>query len=285
MDKEYAAIKSADELITALLDGKIYQTNIDKPTYDVVYGRLKDLYPRLRPSIFLLRGTATVQFSGISAATLVVSGNRPLTRESFATDCAFKEGAESLRWWPKALISDVFLLGWYLLIMCPLGTLLLMLQSPEDLHSYFILIAQVLAIVFTLYAVLRRSFKSLVGKEFPDYELDRVYQAERVIGVTAIGSIAVCLLEFLLTSSSATHWDENHVLTIGSIHLLLLRWASIFIGVCLIALLASFFRSIVFYYPDKEFGQTLLRVRAEWFEEQHTRARGITDERSNNHNI
>lgn len=285
MDEEYLASKTANEIVTALLSDKIYQIDIDKPTYDAVYNRLLERYPALRPSIFFQREMAVVQFSGVSTATLVVTSDQPLTKESFTTNCAFKEGAMPLMAWPKALISDMCLLGWYLAVICPLGALLLAIQSPDDLHTYFTLIAQVLAIVFTLYAVLRKSFKNLIGKEFPDHELDKAYRAERVIGITAIGSIAICLLEFLLTSASASLWDELHYLTIRGIHLSLFRSASVIIGVLLIALLVSFFRSLVFYYPDKEFGQTLLLARSNWFEEQDAKAVSVKNSRRNGNYI
>lgn len=272
MDEEYMANAAADEIVEALLSGKWYPIQIDKPTYDGIYSRLLSRFPNLRPSVFLHQGVATVQFSGISPAKFEVIGTHKLTREHFTNTCAIREGTKSLTWWPKTLVLDVSQLKWYLFPICLIGLFLLALQTPEDLHNYFILIAQILAIVFTLYAVLRQSFKGVSEKELPDQELIATHQNERVIGVTGIGSIVLCLLGFLLTSPSTADWDTEHLLSIVNVHLQLFRWTSVAVGIVLIVLLASFFKSIVFYYPDMDFGQTLLRISDRWFKEQHFKA-------------
>ncbi|MGH2504266.1 MAG: hypothetical protein ACRDID_17300, partial [Ktedonobacterales bacterium] len=132
----------------------------------------------------------------------------------------------------------------------------------------------ILAVVFTLYAALRPSQWGHRAREQQSdlYGLNSFHEDELIIGVTAIGTIATCLVDILLTSSGATNWGYIHALFISSGRYSFIHYIAIVIGVVHTTLIASFLRCLVFYYSDKEFAMALLDIRNQWFKSQHESA-------------
>ncbi len=280
-------VKSSDEvarqIASALIEGRSdFPLEIDKTTYNILYDLMRVRFPDLKTRVLILDDTVECQFSSISSDVFTLTDGKNLTSNSFTADCNVVQAATTPPHWLKALACDALLMRWAIIPIILLSGVLMAFQSPKDLNSYFTTSAQVLALIFTLYAVYRQALmsnKPVNMQHFRIGYIDQMYHDERVIGLNAMGTIVLCLIELLLTSSSINTWDESNPIIIGSVQLNLVHIGSVILGVLASLLLASFLRSIVFYYPRRERSERLWEGKNGFFSVNPHREEAISPRR------
>lgn len=264
--------KHARAIINGLLGRSTdyYPNEIPLEEFVEVCNLLREEGNRLQVSVLISRGTATCQFSSINPRRFLIKGKHQYREADFKfignSNVQVREVPAFTKPWLLSVWDDITDHWIWAVVVLVLSGALFYVQSLPDMHGFFTLAAEVLALVFTLYTLFRSASIAAEKFDLTLFEsgyMYRVVQHDSNVGATAIVTIFVSLVGILATTNSVAGFAGGNAIMYW-----IKRSVAIGIGITLSELLLVALCALVAYYPERQRREAEIQGSKLWFEQK-----------------